>query len=108
MKRILFFLGIYCSSFACMAQTTNQDILAMKAKGFSDTLLIRYIRIMPGEYNISASALMAMKDEGIGDAVISAIIMEAAPVIAPQKAAQQRRNSDIIEHARYQKETTNR
>ena len=53
---------------------TNDDVLTLKHAGLGDVLIIEKIRSSPGHYNLETSDLVVLKQAGISDPVISAMI----------------------------------
>jgi hypothetical protein len=53
---------------------TNDDVIALKAAGFSDSLIIDRTRSSPGAYSLGTAQLIQLKEAGISDAVVSAML----------------------------------
>ena len=53
---------------------TNEDILSLKAAGFSDELLISKIKGSPGAFTLETNDLLMLKKAGLSDAVIGAMV----------------------------------
>jgi hypothetical protein len=63
------------SSFDASAKPlTNDDVIALKAAGFSDSLIIDRTRSSPGAYSLGTAQLIQLKEAGISDAVVSAML----------------------------------
>ncbi len=78
--RIVVLLGCVCLPMAPLfAQTakrtlTNADVKTMVAKGFSDDLTVGAIEANETQFDVSVDALMALKDGGVSDKVIAAML----------------------------------
>jgi hypothetical protein len=53
---------------------TNADVKTMVAKGFSDDLTVGAIEANETQFDVSVDALMALKDGGVSDKVIAAML----------------------------------
>jgi hypothetical protein len=69
----------------------NEAVLKMKAAGLDDGTIVKVIEASPGEYDISADGLIALKAGGVGETVLAAIInharMPATQALAPARSA---------------------
>jgi len=61
-----------------VGQTTkklnNESVLKMKAAGLDDGTIVQAIESTPGEYDVSADGLIALKSGGATDAILGAIL----------------------------------
>lgn len=79
----LVFLAV--SSLLAAQQALNNDaIVKMVKAGFSDDLIITTVNGAPGTYDTSVDGLIALKNAGVSEKVVAAIVAKAsAPVTAP-------------------------
>ena len=84
-KRVLavFFL-IFC--FAAVAQQTmnNDAVIKMVKAGLSDDLIVTTINSDPGKYDTSVNGLIALKQAGVSDKVVAAMVSKNATPAAAQ------------------------
>jgi hypothetical protein len=68
-----------------LAQETlnNADVIGLKQVGLGDTVIINKIKVSKCDFDISTDALKKLKDGGLSDDVINAIIATAAPPSIP-------------------------
>jgi hypothetical protein len=59
---------------AVQARMTNDSVLRMAKAGLSDDLIIQTIGSQPGMYSTDADSLVALKEAGVSERVISAMI----------------------------------
>jgi len=77
-------------ALAAIAQTTlnNDAIVKMTKAGLSDDIVVATIKAQPGSYSTAPDDLIALKQAGVSDKVIAAMMAGAsAPSAAPQPAA---------------------
>ena len=58
---------------------SNQDVMALKAAGISDDLVIAKIKSSAGTYNLAADDIIALKQANVSDAVIQTMLSAEAP-----------------------------
>jgi hypothetical protein len=64
-------------------QTLNNDAVVKLVKaGLSDDLIVSTINASPGTYNTSTDGLIALKAAGVGDKIVTAIVMKASGPVA--------------------------
>lgn len=63
---------------------TNDAILTMIKAGFGEELIIGKIRISQNEFDLSTQALLSLKNEGVGEAIIKAMVEASTPAPPPQ------------------------
>jgi hypothetical protein len=56
------------------AKLTNTDIVKLKAAGFGDDVIVATVETSPNDFNLGAPALVALKQGGVSDRVISAML----------------------------------
>jgi hypothetical protein len=56
------------------SKLTNADILSLKAAGLGDDVIVAKVETSPHDFNLGAPALVALKQGGISDRVISATL----------------------------------
>jgi hypothetical protein len=68
---------------------TNDTIIKLVKAGLSDDLILQTIAAQPGRYSTDADSLVALKDAGVSDKVITGMINKARRKIspAPQESA---------------------
>jgi hypothetical protein len=82
----LFLVG--CLAVAAQQALNNDSIIKMVKAGLSEDIIVSTINASPGTYDISADALIGLKQAGVGDKVIAAIVTKnAAPVSSTPPAA---------------------
>jgi hypothetical protein len=62
---------------------TNQDVVDLVKTGLSTEIIAAKIRVSPSQFDTSASALKALKESGVPDAVILAMVDPASKPAAP-------------------------
>ena len=73
------------------AKMTNDSVIRMVKAGLSDDLIVQSIGTQPGQYTTDADSLVALKQAGLSDRVISAMINKSrikltggeTPVVLP-------------------------
>jgi hypothetical protein len=91
MRKALFaVLFLPVCSFVLAQQTMNNDVVIRMVKaGLADDVIVTTINASPGNYDITANGLIALKQAGVGDKVIAAIVAKntaAAPVPPPTQS----------------------
>lgn len=82
----VFFL-ICCSSLPSQQVLNNDAIVKLVKAGLSDDLIVSTINASPGTYDTSADGLIALKQAGVCDKVVAAIVTKAlAPAATPGAA----------------------
>jgi len=59
---------------AVQTKMTNDSVIRMAKAGLSDDLIVQTISAQPGEYTTDADALIALKQAGVSDRVIQAMV----------------------------------
>jgi hypothetical protein len=67
-------------------ELNNTAVIKLVKAGMSDDLLITTINLMPGSYDTSPDALIALKSAGASDKVVGAIVAKAAAAAPPPPA----------------------
>ena len=85
--RMRFVLLLACVAALCFSQATltNDAIIKMTKGGLSEDLILSSIHSQPGKYSTSADDLIALKNAGVSDKVIAAMLSGGGP--APAAAA---------------------
>ena len=78
--------GVVSSASAVRVVLTNDAIVKMSRAGLEDGIVLQTVRSQPGEYKTGPDDLVALKDAGVSQAVISAMLaknsgMETHPVV---------------------------
>lgn len=63
---------------------TNESITRMVSAGLSDDLILQAIAAQPGQYTTDADALVDLKDAGVSERVITAMINKGRKRITPE------------------------
>lgn len=66
---------------------TNSSIIRMASAGLSDDLILEAIAAQPGQYTTDAEALVDLKDSGVSERVITAMINKGRKRIAPERTS---------------------
>lgn len=88
MRRYLFvcLLGLICPLLVAQQALSNDVIVKMTKSGLSDSVIIDTINASPGSYDVSANGLIALKQAGVSDNVISAIVLRNSAAMPPKAA----------------------
>jgi hypothetical protein len=72
---------------------TNQDFLAMARVHFPDSTILKAIQVNDTDFDLSAEALVALKNGGVSQPVIEAMIgaRQKRKALLPQKVARRQR-----------------
>ncbi|MGC1870038.1 MAG: hypothetical protein WA700_03680 [Acidobacteriaceae bacterium] len=62
---------------------TNDSVIKMVKAGMSDSIVISSINSQPAHFSLSANDLIALKQAGVSDAVMAAMIAKNAPAAPP-------------------------
>lgn len=85
--RVLFVILAVCLGVASAQQftNTNDSVIKMVKAGMSDSIIISTIDSQPAHFSLSANDLIALKQAGVSDAVMAAMIAKnnPAPAAAP-------------------------
>lgn len=82
LRYVLAIVFLAVSSLLAAQQSLNNDaIIKMVKAGFSDDLIITTVNGAPGSYDTSVDGLIALKNTGVSEKVVAAIVAKAsAPV----------------------------
>lgn len=86
-------LLLFAASHASAETLTNDDVIALHRAGLSADVIIQKISISDGSFDTSATALVRLKDAGVPDSVITAMLQakqHGAPAVPPASPAAQR------------------
>ena len=86
MKRIVLLLSVTLALF-CQEAINNEGIIKLVKSGMSEDLILNVIRQRPGNYTVGANELVSLKDNGVSEKVIAAMLDKAKPEGAPDVAA---------------------
>ncbi|MGA2251520.1 hypothetical protein [Terracidiphilus sp.] len=88
MRNILLKLGLafLCPVLIAQQALNNDGVIKLIKAGLSDDLIVTTINGAPGNYDISADAIVALKNAGASDKAIAAIIAKASGASAPSSA----------------------
>ncbi len=62
---------------------TNDSIMKMVKGGLGDDLIVQTINAQPGHYTTDADALVALKEAGVSDRVITGMVNKGRRLITP-------------------------
>jgi hypothetical protein len=62
------------ASKAAQARLSNDAVIRMEKAGLSDDLIVQTIGAQPGQYTTDADSLIALKQAGVSERVISAMV----------------------------------
>lgn len=78
-------LMLFLSTVLIAQQVLNNDaIVKMVKAGLSDTVVIETVNASPGVYDTSPNGLIALKQAGVSDKVISAIVLRGSAAMPPK------------------------
>jgi hypothetical protein len=80
MRKILsaIFLMAVCSLLAAQQALNNESVIKLVKAGLSDDIIVSTINGSAGSYNTSADGIIALKNAGATDKVITAIVLKAS------------------------------
>jgi len=86
-KNILAFVFLaICSVLAAQQTMNNEAVIKLVKAGLSDDIVVTTITGSTGSYDTSADGLIALKNAGISDKVIAAIMTKATALAVPAAA----------------------
>lgn len=87
--RVLLVLAVAISFAYSQEALTNDAILKMVKAGMSESLIVSMVGQQPGNYSTTVDDLIALKQAGVGDKIVSAMAAKAAggPTVAPAAAS---------------------
>jgi len=71
-------LLVFCSVLSAQQALNNDSVIKLSKAGLSDDLIITTINASPGTYDTSADGLIALKQGGVDDKVIKAILARSS------------------------------
>jgi tetratricopeptide (TPR) repeat protein len=80
------FLLVVPTAFAAEI-LTNDGITAMARAGVAEEIVLEKIRTSPGQYDLSVQGIVQLKQSGVSDAVVKAMMEASAPSSAPAAGA---------------------
>ena len=87
-KGVLAFLFLIFCPWLIAQQTMNNDaVIKLVKAGLSDAVIVSTINASPGAYDTTANGLIALKQAGVSDKVIAAVVAKAAGPAAPAAPA---------------------
>lgn len=83
--RMLLAVLAVCLGIASAQQltNTNDSVIKMVKAGMSDSIVISTINSQPAQFSLSANDLIALKQAGVSDAVMAAMIAKNSPEATP-------------------------
>jgi hypothetical protein len=81
-----FLLFLVCPLLVAQQAMNNDAVVRMVKAGLSDTVIIESINASTGSYDTSPNGLIALKQAGVSDKIISAIVLRGPA--APPKSAE--------------------
>ena len=85
-KQIFLFFSVTLALF-CQEVINNEGIVKLVKSGLSEELILNVIRQRPGNYTVGANELVMLKDSGVSEKLIAAMLDKAKPEGAPDAAA---------------------
>jgi hypothetical protein len=70
---------VVCSLVLAQQAMNNDAVIKMAKAGLSDDVIVTTINASPGTYDTTADGLVALKQAGVSDKVIAAIVAKATP-----------------------------
>ncbi len=88
MRRLLLFLAFFAIGLLAQQQQRldNQAIIKLHAAGMTDDTILHLINTQPGQYSAAVADLIALKQAGISERIIRALLSKAS-LAAPPAAA---------------------
>jgi hypothetical protein len=77
------FLAI-CPLLPAQQTLNNDSVIKMVKMGFAEDMIVNAIARSPGEYDTSANGLVALKNAGVGNKAISAMVSKTSAVVPAQ------------------------
>ncbi|OFV95572.1 MAG: hypothetical protein A3H28_16925 [Acidobacteria bacterium RIFCSPLOWO2_02_FULL_61_28] len=78
---VLLFLTVSLSSQETL---TNDSVVKLVKAGLSEDLITGMVNTQPGKYSLGAEDIIALKNEGVSEKIIAAMIRKNAPEPAPK------------------------
>lgn len=87
--RVLFVILAICLGVVSAQQltNTNDSVINMVKAGMSDSIVISTINSQPAHFSLTANDLIALKQSGVSDAVMAAMIAKSNPAAPAPTAA---------------------
>jgi hypothetical protein len=84
--RVLFVILAVCLGVASAQQVLDNDsVVQMVKAGISDAIIVSTIDSQPAHFSLSVNDLIALKQAGVDDKVMAAMIAKNAPAVAPDQ-----------------------
>lgn len=80
---LAFLFLLLCPVLFAQESLNNDSVIKLVKAGLSEDLIVTTINSSPGQYDTSASALIALKKAGAGDKVVAAMILRASGANPP-------------------------
>ena len=81
-------LFVLLAPFVIAQQALNDNaVIKMEKAGLSDTVIVDTIKASPGTYDTSANGLIALKDAGVSNKVLAAIVLKSTAPAAGSASA---------------------
>ena len=75
---------VVCFAIAAQQAMNNDAVIKMAKAGLSDELIVTTIKDSPGTYDTSVNGLIALKQAGVSDKIVAAMVAKAnAPAETP-------------------------
>ena len=79
MKRIALIAVCLIASVLGQEAMNNEGVIKLVKSGLTEELILNVIRQQPGAYNLGATELIALKDAGVSEKIISAMLAKGRP-----------------------------
>ncbi len=106
----LLILLVFCFSLAAQSPMNNEGVVKLVKSGMTEDLILNVIQQQPGSYSFGAEDLVALKDAGVSEKIIEAMLAKssgqtgtAAPGTDPAAPGADRLRSSISEPGIYYK-----
>ncbi len=73
----LFLLLVFCFSLAAQSPMNNEGVVKLVKSGMTEDLILNVIQQQPGSYSFGAEDLVALKDAGVSEKIIGAMLAKS-------------------------------
>ncbi|HSB71500.1 MAG TPA: hypothetical protein VLT62_19405 [Candidatus Methylomirabilis sp.] len=86
---LLVVLSLPLSGALAAEVLTNESILAMVKAGLGEEVIVGKIKISQGQYKLATNDILTLKNDGVSDQIIQAMLEASAPPAGPQPKTEQ-------------------
>ena len=76
--RVMFALLCLAGTACGQEPLTNESVIKMVKAGLSEEVVTSMVKTQPGKYSTTVDNLLALKDAGVGDKILAAMVAKAA------------------------------